>query len=368
MAFTPGAEIWLRLLSIRGVSASDWLVLRKRYSASRLLEMAESGEGIRDLSRLTGTRITGPDNKYIDRHLRAASKNMLEAVSIEDDSYPVLLGEIPDPPVLLFYRGKLPEEEKLMIAVVGSRSAGRRGLVNARRIGSELSGRGVTVVSGLARGIDTEAHLGALEGSGGTVAVTGCGLDIPYPPENSGLAIDICRNGSVLSEYPLGTPPLKHHFPRRNRILSGLSRGVVVVEAGIRSGAMITARWAADQGRDVFAVPGPVEHRGSAGPHRLIKEGATLVENAEDILGFIDPFSQIPEEIKIESIREKETLDGLEGRVMDLLELEPVHVDIIAGQLDIAAEEVMAILLNLEISGCCRSLGGGLFAIESRYA
>lgn len=366
MSFTVQALNWIKLLSVRGISESGWLTLRKRFDMNRLVEMAECREGVRQLSRLTGNRIAGVDNRFIDSHMEAAAKNILKAVTIDEEGYPALLREIHGPPPVLFFRGRLPCHKNLNIAVVGSRSAGRRGLVHARRIASELSERSVTVVSGLARGVDTAAHTGALKGTGGTVAVTGCGLDVAYPPENSDLAIDISENGCVMTEYPLGTPPLKHHFPSRNRILSGISGGVVIVEAGLRSGAMITARWAADQGREVFAVPGPVEHPGSAGPHRLIKEGAVLVENAEDILGFLDPFSNAA---GAEKPAERDELGGLDEQkrtVISLLELEPVHVDAIARETGAATERVMALLLELEMAGYCRSLGGGMFALEDR--
>jgi len=366
MSFTVQALNWIKLLSVRGISELGWMTLRKRFDMNRLVEMAECREGVRQLSRLTGNRIAGVDNKFIDRHLEAATKNILEVVSIDEEIYPTLLREISDPPPVLFFRGRLPGQKDLNIAVVGSRSAGRRGLLHARRIASELSERSVTVVSGLARGVDTAAHTGALKGPGGTVAVTGCGLDIAYPPENSDLAIDISESGCVMTEYPLGTPPLKHHFPSRNRILSGISEGVVIVEAGIRSGAMITARWAADQGREVFAVPGPVENPGSGGPHRLIKEGAVLVENAEDILGFLDPFSNAAGTEKPAEREELKGLDEQKRTVISLLELEPVHVDAIARETGTATERVMALLLELEMAGYCRSLGGGIFALEER--
>jgi len=366
MGFSRQAENWIRLLTAKGLSGSDWMILRKRFTSDQLVEMAGSREGVRQLERLTGAGISGIDNSNYERHLKAASENRLKAVTIDDNDYPELLRQIESPPPVIFYRGRM-KQERLSIAVVGSRSAGRRGLVNAERISRELSERGVAVVSGMARGVDTAAHRGALQGGGVTVAVVGCGLDIPYPPENSALSIDITRNGCVMTEFMLGTPPLRHHFPMRNRIISGLCRGVVIVEAGIRSGAMITSRWAADQGREVFAVPGPVEHPGSAGPHKLIKEGAVLVENADDILGFLDPFCSFNAE---ESTGRKAELKGLgemEKKIMNLLELEPMHIDFIARELDTPAEKIMPVLLRMEIEGYCRSFGGGMFVLEKRY-
>jgi DNA processing protein len=202
-----------------------------------------------------------------------------------DSDYPASLKEIPDPPLLLYKKGSLIENDRNAIAIVGTRHPSFYGRTQAKRFSQELAAKGITIVSGLARGIDQIAHDGALQISyGRTIAVLGCGLDIIYPREHEDLYRRITERGAVLSEYPLGTPPLPENFPRRNRILSGLSYATFVVEAHSRSGSLITAHQAAEQGREVFALPGPVDQLTSRGTHQLIKEGACLVETPEDIL------------------------------------------------------------------------------------
>src|SRR6058998_678326 len=200
-----------------------------------------------------------------------------------DPRYPVLLGAIPAPPAL-FARGALSDDDALALAIVGSRRPTPYGLAVAERLAADLAARGVTVVSGLARGIDSAAHRGALRAGGRTIAVLGSGVDVIYPPENRRLAAQIEGSGSVVSQFAPGTPPLAHHFPLRNRVIAGLSLGVVVVEAAERSGALITARLAAEFGREVMAVPGPVTSPASRGAHALIRDGAALVERGEDVI------------------------------------------------------------------------------------
>ncbi len=217
------------------------------------------------------------------------------AIICPDDAiYPVLLRSIPDPPVVLYVRGELEPRDLNSLAIVGSRRCTYYGREQAERFASLLAGTGFTVVSGGARGVDSSAHRGALaQPQGRTIAVLGSGVDVAYPPENAGLFDQIARRGAVISEFPLGTPPNKENFPRRNRIVSGMSRGVMVVEADVKSGALITARQAVeDHGRPVFALPGRVDNPQSAGPHKLIREGAVLVENLDDILQGLDPLPQ----------------------------------------------------------------------------
>jgi DNA processing protein len=213
----------------------------------------------------------------------------LQIVTQADATYPPALREIYDPPLCLYIKGTIPEKWPRGIGLVGSRETSHYGLETAKKLGYQLAYAGVPVMSGLARGIDTAAHLGALAAKGTTWAVLGCGLDKMYPPENEALAAKIVESGGCLiSELPLGTPPDKTTFPMRNRIVSGLSFGVLVVEAGKQSGALITARQALDQGRQVFAVPGRIDNPLAQGCHRLIKEGAKLVENVEDVLGELE--------------------------------------------------------------------------------
>lgn len=290
-----------------------------------------------------------------------------EAVVLGDSAYPAALATLFDPPAVLFIagRGGLPVERA--IAVVGSRRASEHGLRVARRLGRELAERGITVVSGLARGIDGAAHAGALEGGGATIAVIGCGLDVHYPPEHAALQRQVAAAGAVVSELPLGTEPLPPHFPRRNRIISGLCAGVVIVEAGAISGALITARLALEQGREVFAVPGPAGLSSTAGSHRLLRDGARLVERVDDILEELA--AQWPPAAVVTPRAESEER-GTTRRVMSPDERQvlgavateqPRHIDEVTERVGMAPSQVAGVLLNLELQGAVRRLDGQRF-------
>ena len=244
--------------------------------------------------------------------LERAQAKGLRILCREDEAYPPLLRTIPDPPAVLYVKGTLEDRDLNAMAIVGSRRCSYYGREQAERFAALLAGAGMTVVSGGARGVDSSAHRGALSHpQGRTIAVLGCGVDIVYPPENVSLFEQVAARGAVISEYPLGTPPLAEHFPRRNRIISGMSRGVLVVEADERSGALITARQAADDhNRPVFAVPGRVDNPLSAGPHKLIRDGAVLAAKLEDILEELDPVPQ--------SAREPMLIEGERKTVADL--------------------------------------------------
>jgi DNA processing protein len=233
------------------------------------------------------------DWKMAEREVTRASELGFSIITCEDPLYPRNLLNIYDYPPFLYLNGSLSPEETA-VAVVGSRLASAYGRYVTEKLSRELALKGITVVSGLARGIDAAAHRGALAGRGRTVAVLGCGLDVVYPQENEELAAAIAAQGALITEFPFGTPPNAPNFPARNRIISGISLGVVVVEAGEKSGSLITARIAAEQGRSVFAVPGTIESAGSRGTHRLIKQGAKLIENVEDILEEILPQAGTP--------------------------------------------------------------------------
>ena len=282
------------------------------------------------------------------------------------EQYPSLLANIHDPPPLLYLRGTISPEDEMAVAVVGSRNATPYGLTVCKRLCEELALQGWTVVSGMARGIDSVAHLGALEGGGRTIAVLGTGLDVIYPAENKKLYQRTVASGAVVTEFPLGTPPEPGNFPIRNRIISGLALGVVVVEATAKSGSLITARMALDQGRQVFAVPGPIDRRGVAGPHRLIKEGAKLVERPEDIVEELlpmvshrPPAAAPPREGTQLDVQSK--LDDTEQKVWDVLSLEPLHMDVVARQLDFSVSRTSELLLRLEIRGLVKQLPGIFF-------
>jgi DNA processing protein len=301
-------------------------------------------------------------------------------VTCEDSRYPRNLLNIYDYPPFLYLKGSLCPEE-IGVAVVGSRLASAYGKYVTEKLSRELALKGITVVSGLARGIDAAAHRGALAGKGRTIAVLGCGLDIIYPPENEGLAAAISAHGALVTEFRFGTPPNAPNFPARNRIISGISLGVVVVEAGEKSGSLITARIAADQGRSVFAVPGAIESAGSRGTNRLIKQGAKLIENVEDILdeilpqaGFspvipempcrISPSGAIPSSPEAANPSSGIVLPGLsaaERKILSLITQKPVVIDVLIGNSGLSPQDVLNSLLVLELRGLIRQLPGKMF-------
>jgi DNA processing protein len=280
-------------------------------------------------------------------------------VDVLSERYPRLLMEIPDPPPFLYLMGELNGSETA-VAIVGSRRATQYGLCTATRLARELVSQRVTVISGMARGIDTAAHWGALKTGGRSIAVLGCGIDVVYPPENGALHRALAEGGALLSEFPLGTEPLAENFPRRNRIISALSRGVVVVEAGERSGSLITAHFALEQGREVFAVPGNVTSTKSRGVNRLIKEGAKLVERVEDILEELSievlPNLPVPKPPSFE-------LAPDEAEIYALLGQGPLQIDDIIVQSALTVGEVSATLLRLELKGAIMQLPGKHFAV-----
>ncbi|MEW6665482.1 MAG: DNA-processing protein DprA [Thermodesulfobacteriota bacterium] len=326
-----------------------------RASPKELLEV----EGIRED---TAERIAG-------RQCSADPAGIMEAVTAEgarivpytDPNYPPALREIHDPPVLLYLKGRDIPSRVIFVGVVGSRNPTPYGLRTAERIGQGLARRGLGVASGLARGIDSAAHWGCLEGRGFALAVLGTGIDILYPESNQKLYLRVLERGAVVTEFPPGTPPEPWNFPARNRIISGLSRAVVVVEATLKSGSLITASLALEQGRDVFAVPGSVHSFKSQGCHSLIKQGARLIENADDILeelGLNDGYHA-----KTDTFRETPLppMEKKEQAVFGLLGDYPVHIDEIAREGKLEPGEVSSILTKMELKGLIRQLPGKLF-------
>ncbi len=273
-----------------------------------------------------------------------------------DEGYPKNLLQIYDPPPLLYVRGTWNVWDSPMVAVVGSRKGSPYGRAVTKRISKELASGGVTVVSGMARGIDTCAHLGALEVGGKTIAVFGCGIDIIYPPENKKLFLEIIDHGAVISEFPLSIPPEGKNFPKRNRIISGLSLGVVIVEATADSGSLITAFHALEQGREVFAVPGNVGMATSTGTNKLIKQGAKLVEDAQDILTEI-----LPQYEGATYREEHPVLNDEEDGIVQILSQNPLHIDEISRLSQMEVQRVSTILLELELKGVISQLGGKMF-------
>lgn len=286
-------------------------------------------------------------------------------VAIGETAYPANLREIQAPPERLYLRGVLAASDVLAIAIVGSRAATPYGLAVAERLAADLAARGVTVVSGLARGIDSAAHRGALRAGGRTIAVLGSGVDVIYPPENAGLARDIEASGAIVSQFAPGTRPLSGYFPARNRVIAGLSLGVVVVEAAEKSGSLITAGLAGELGREVMAVPGPLTSRLSVGAHRLIQDGAALIQGWEDVvdqlpLRWRDQIRVLPAGPLPPSSPEPEEHTDT-GRLLRVLGEEPMSIDSIIERSGIAPGRASALLVTLEVEGRIRQLDGKRF-------
>lgn len=301
--------------------------------------------------------LAGPDEKRVLHIMDLLEANGSKAICLDDPTYPDILREIDDPPCVLYTNGSLVDLQPA-VAIVGMRSPSLYGKEAASRLARDLSTHGISIISGLARGIDREAHLGALEGIAGTVAVLGSGLDVIYPPEHADLARRIASKGAVVSEFPPGTRPDARNFPRRNRIISGLAQAVIVVEATLRSGAMITARYALDQGRLIMAVPGAVTNARSQGPHHLIRQGAALIEHAQDIIAEIAPqVSGIIRELKHTAERSDDILTMASGS--------PVSIDEIALHLGINVMEASRRVSTLELSGSLTRIAGNRYITRS---
>ncbi|MGD2012012.1 MAG: DNA-processing protein DprA [Desulfobacterales bacterium] len=357
---------WFLLKSVPGIGNHLFKRLIDRFgSPERAFQAAEQDfqviEGMNQA--LVGRIKTHRLHPSVRHDMALAAQKGVRIVTMTDPDYPALLLQIPDPPPFLYVRGKLESQCKA-VAVVGSRIATRYGLSMAARLSAELAACGVTVVSGMARGIDTAAHEGALQSGGRTVAVLGSGLEKVYPAENRKLFQTIVRNGAVLSEFPMLTKPEPHNFPIRNRIISGMSYGTVIVEASKKSGSLITARLAAEQNREVFAVPGSVQSFKSIGTHTLIKQGAKLVENAQDVLEEIA--GPLFEGIRLDdrpppTKKEPPALSTEEAIVCGALEPYPIHIDDLGRKLSMAPGKLASILLQLELNGFVEQSPGNFF-------
>ena len=290
----------------------------------------------------------------------------IQTLKLGDEDYPRLLTEISRPPETLYVKGTLLEEDEAAVAIVGTRSATPYGIDMAGWLGGELARSGITVVSGLAEGIDAAAHEGALKAGGRTIAVVGHGLDIVYPKLHWGLARKIEQSGCILSEFPVGTPPLRQNFPQRNRIISGMSLGVVVVEAPVKSGALITAKYAMEQGREVFAVPGPAFSKQSHGAHALLKDGAKLVCRLEDILEEMVPHLKYVVRNVGSSLPEAGSVPSLTRMESAVFKAVPVgsgkNLEAIAQATSLRPSELLPVLTGLEIKGLVRQAPGQGFS------
>ncbi len=356
---------WLALSLIPGVGSVLIKRLLDRFNTPEAVFRAPLKELLRIEGlgqRVAGEIRKGPSEKAVERELSLLGRTGGRVVTLKDDDYPKRLKDIYDPPALLYLRGELRKEDELAVAIVGSRKTSGYGREITERIGEDLARHGVTVVSGMARGIDSVGHHGALQGGGRTIAVLGCGVDVIYPSENRNLFYRIIDRGAVVSEFPMGSPPEAGHFPRRNRIISGLCIGVVIVQASADSGSLITAGYALEQGREVFAVPGNVGAEGSRGTNQLIKEGAKLVEASEDILEEILPQWRREEEMARKGEALALRLTEGEKSVYGLLSETPLHIDAIIRESQLDPGSVSSLLLNLELKGLISQWPGKCFS------
>ena len=357
---------WLTLYFIPGLGNN---ILKRLIENLRepeaVLEASLSGlmkiSGVReDIAR----KIVGRAfEKEAEKELRAVGRCGARIIGYTDPSYPGLLREIHSPPMLLYVKGQDVPLSQTFIGVVGSRQPSHYGLNAAEKIGVGLAKRGVGVVSGLARGIDSAAHRGCLKGNGFTIAVLGTGIDRVYPSSNRGLFEQVTQSGVVVSEFPTSSPPEPRNFPIRNRIISGLSRGIAVVEATKNSGSLITASLALDQGREVFAVPGSINSFKSTGTHYLIKQGAKLIENADDILDeFVAVGRGVEDRVSLSGAAGTfPDMDKSEKKVYEMMSDYPVHIDHIVRVGDMGVGEVAGILMKMELKGLIRQLPGKMY-------
>jgi DNA processing protein len=352
----PGLASWLQLALTPGLGAATFRNLLRQFGLPQAILERRRAE----LAAFAPSAVLA---ELGSEAVQAAVAHSLEwaalpgrwIITLADADYPGALLEIQDPPPLLFARGRVELLRRPALAIVGSRNATAQGERNAESFAKTLSDTGLTIVSGLALGIDAAAHRGGLAGVGSTVAILGTGIDIVYPRRNAALAEEIASRGLLVSEFPLGTGPAAQNFPRRNRLISGLSQGCLVVEAALASGSLITARAAADQGREVFAVPGSIHSPLAKGCHALIKTGAKLVESADDVLAelgglqstlAVGPGTQTPAQ---------------EVGLLRHMGHDPVDIDVLCSRAALSAEQVTAELLRLELDGRVAALPGGLF-------
>ena len=298
-------------------------------------------------------------NNFAEVQLERADEYGVKIISIWDDEFPPLLKRIYDPPAVIFLKGELQEEDADTVAIVGTRTPTSYGKQVAEELSRELAGAGITIVSGFAKGIDTIAHLAALEAGGRTIAVLGNGLDVVYPAENRSYLPLFDENAVFISEFPFGTKPDAPNFPQRNRIISGLSHGVIIVEAGSSSGAVLTALDSVDQNREVFAVPGRLTDSKSEGCLRLIRNGAIPVKDAEQIIAVLNPHLKVPRSPIQQKIRLD--LEGDEAAVYEILSREPKYIDDISAECGLDSSLLLTVLLSLELKGAVRQLSGKMF-------
>jgi DNA processing protein len=366
MTEAEGLADWLRLSLTEGVGTQTARELLSHFGLPENI----FGAGFSALQKCVHEKLaltlSGAPSEaiktQIERSLNWASQSGNQILTFADEEYPRSLLSIPDPPPVLYVKGRIALLARSSVAIVGSRNATQQGLANAERFAQALSHAGLTVVSGLALGIDAAAHQGALSAmasQGSTIAITGTGLDLVYPAKHRELAHRIAAEGCLLSEYPLATPAIAANFPRRNRLISGLSQGVLVVEAALQSGSLITARSALEQGREVFAIPGSIHSPLAKGCHQLIRQGAKLVESAQDVLEELRWQTSAATATEKASSLKASSADAM--RLLDAAGHDPVSVDQLAERTLLPVKAIQAGLLELEMHGQIEMLPGGLY-------
>lgn len=363
---TDDLSCWLQLLLVPGIGPRYFSMLIKHFgSPSRVISASENE--LLSLPKMNDKLVksikTSKNEKEIENQIKLIEKYNVNVLTLNDRAYPKRLKEIYDPPPLLFVRGKIKTEDEKAIAIVGSRNATMYGKLITQKFSKELCARGITVISGMARGIDAEAHISAILSKGRTIAVLGCGVDVVYPSEHKSLMEQIIESGAIVSEFLMGSEPARENFPVRNRIISGMSFGVIVVEAGNKSGALITAQYAIEQNREVFAVPGNVNARTSKGTNQLIKQGAKLVENIEDVFDELQFLNQSINTDK--SLSKQENLpfplSDEEKKILESLSYNPIHIDTLLEQCNLPVSNILSILTSLELKGVITQLPGKMF-------
>ena len=361
---TQGRELksWLQLSLVPGLGAATLRRLLAEFGLPEHVLEADRGQLRRHLPPVVVDSLDSPEVlRAVDHALAWADQVQHSIVTIADSTYPKRLLEVPDPPLLLYCVGRAALLDRPSLAIVGSRNATPSGNQNAEQFARALSEAGLAIVSGLALGIDAAAHRGGLAGVGSTIAVFGTGVDLIYPRQNQALAARIAEDGLLISEFALQTPSRRENFPRRNRVISGLAQGCLVVEAALASGSLITARAAADQGREVFAIPGSIHSPLAKGCHALIKSGAKLVETADDVLSELSGFharsGTAANSVSTAQVAPK----GSESPLLAHLDFDPVEIDSLCARSGLPAQQVSAELLRLELAGVIAALPGGRY-------
>ena len=353
---------WIGLSLVPEVGTKRFISLLNHFGSPRDVFSAslKELEKIQDIGRVVAQNLKNFKSwDEAEKQSLRVGKDGIRFITIKSSEYPSNLKNIYDPPPYLFLKGEIRNDDQKALAIVGTRAPSTYGKLIAEKISRELAEKGITIISGFARGIDSLSHHYALETDGRTIGVFGSGLDVIYPPENKKLATRIEKNGALISEFLLGTQPEGTNFPKRNRVISGLSLGVIIIEAGIKSGALLTAQLALDQGREVFAIPGNISSKGSEGTNWLIKKGAVLVTKAEDIL---EELQGVLGEEEKELKREKSsTLSDEEQKIYKLLSAEPAHIDRIAKESELSTPLALSLLLSLELKGFVRQISGKNF-------